>query len=172
MVTLTGPVTPRRESADRLTLEWERAFAPLADAVAARPELAAWYAALRATGLVRRITRTAEEAAPLLTALARLLPHLPASPPRSLSAFAAQHTGDAHALDPGPLATLTLDAVRALTGTAPGGDTQSRRDAWAAAGLLLDELSSQVLALNLPGDDVTATGPPCPPSAPPASRPS
>ena len=158
VVALTGPVSPRRETADRLALAWERAFAPLADAVTARPELAAWYAALHTTGLVRRITHTPEEAAPVLTALARLLPHLPASPPRSLSTFAAERTGDAHALDHGPLATLTLDAARTLTGTAAGSDTQSRREAWAAVGLLLDELSSQVLALNLPGDDLTATG--------------
>ena len=81
VVALTGPVSPHRETADRLTLAWERAFAPLADAVTARPELAAWYAALHTTGLVRRITHTPEEAAPVLTALARLLPHLPASPP-------------------------------------------------------------------------------------------
>ncbi|MBT2393158.1 TIGR02679 family protein [Streptomyces sp. ISL-1] len=158
VIALTGPVTPRRETADRLTLAWERAFAPLADAAAARPELADWYATLHATGLVRRLARTPEEATPLLAALARLLPHLPVSSPRSLSAFAAEHTGDAHALDHGRLATLTLDAVRTLTGTAPGSDTQSRRDAWASVGLLLDELSSQVLALNLPGDDRTATG--------------
>lgn len=158
VVALTGPVTPRQETADRLALSWKHAFAPLADAVTARPELADWYAALHTTGLARRITRTPEQAAPLLAALARLLAHLPAAPPRSLSTFAAEHAGDAHALDQGPLATLTLDAVRALTGTAPGSDTQSRRDAWAAVGLLPDELSSQVLALNLPGDDRTPTG--------------
>jgi uncharacterized protein (TIGR02679 family) len=158
VIALTGPVTPRREAADRLALAWERAFAPLAGTVTAHPELADWYAMLHTTGLVRRLARTPAEAAPLLAVLARLLPHLPAAPPRSLSTFAAEHTGDAHALDHGPLATLTLDAVRSLTGAAPGGDTQSRRETWAAVGLLLDELSSQVLALNLPGDDRTATG--------------
>ncbi|MFF1788362.1 TIGR02679 family protein [Kitasatospora sp. NPDC058243] len=158
VVALTGPVVPRQEAADRLALAWEHAFAPLASVVAARPQLADWYASLHATGLVRRLARGPEEAAPLLADLARLLPHLPASPPRSLSTFAAEHTGDAHALDQGPLATLTLDAVRALTGTPPGDGAQARRDTWAAAGLLLDELSSQVIALNLPGDRDTATG--------------
>ncbi len=158
VIALTGPVTPRQEAADRTALAWQRAFAPLADTVAARPELHDWYAALHATGLVRRLTRTPEEAAPLLAGLARLLPRLPVSLPCSLSTFAAEHTGDAHALDHGPLATLTLDAVRALTGTPPGTGARARRDTWAAAGLLLDELSSQVLALNLPGDDRTATG--------------
>ncbi|MGA5817624.1 TIGR02679 family protein [Kitasatospora sp. NPDC094028] len=158
VVALTGAVVPRQEAADRLARAWDDAFAPLASLVNTRPELADWYASLHATGLVRRLAGRPDEAAPLLAGLARLLPGLPASPPRSLSTFAAEHTGDAHALDRGPLATLTLDAVRALTGTPPGDGAQARRDTWAAAGLLLDELSSQVLALNLPGDRTSATG--------------
>ncbi|MER7845137.1 TIGR02679 family protein [Kitasatospora sp. NPDC096077] len=158
VVALTGPVVPRQQTTDRLARAWADAFAPLASVVAARSELADWYASLHATGLVRRLAPGPEEAAPLLARLARLLPHLPVSPPRSLSTFAAEHTGDAHALDHGPLATLTLDAVRALTGTPAGDGAQARRDTWAAAGLLLDELSSQVLVLNLPGDPETATG--------------
>ncbi|MFE5585388.1 TIGR02679 family protein [Kitasatospora sp. NPDC056531] len=158
IVALTGPVVPRQEAADRLARAWDSAFAPLASMVADRPELADWYASLNTTGLVRRLARSPEEATPLLAGLARLLPHLPVSPPRSLSTFAAEHAGGAHALDHGPLATLTLDAVRALTGIPPGDGAQARRDTWAAAGLLLDELSSQVLVLNLPGDPATATG--------------
>ncbi|KJK59498.1 TIGR02679 family protein [Saccharothrix sp. ST-888] len=158
VVALTGPVTSRRGAAEELSRAWDHAFAALADAVAARPELADWYRELHATGLVRRLARTPEEAAPLLTALARILPRLPLSPPQSLSTFAARTIGDAHALDHGPLATLTLDAVRALTGALAGPGAGRRRDTWAAAGLLLDELSSQALVLNLPGGDHTATG--------------
>ncbi|WP_405018267.1 TIGR02679 family protein [Kitasatospora sp. NBC_00070] len=158
VIALTGPVTPRQEAVEQLALAWRRAFAPLSETVAARPELHDWYASLHATGLARRLTRTPEEAAPLLATLARLLLRLPVSPPRSLGTFAAEHTGHAHALDQGPLATLTLDAVRALTGMPPGVGAQARRDTWAAAGLLLDELSSQVLTLNLPGDSHSATG--------------
>lgn len=158
VVALSGPVTLRREAADELSRAWDDAFAPLADAAATRPELAGWYRDLHATGLVRRLARTPEAAAPLLTTLARVLPLLPLSPPQSLSTFAAGITGNAHALDHGPLATLTLDAVRALTGAPPGTGAAWRRDAWAAAGLLLDELSSQALVLNLPGGDRTATG--------------
>ncbi|MFJ9519493.1 TIGR02679 family protein [Kitasatospora sp. NPDC101801] len=158
VIALTGPVTLRREAADELSRAWDDAFAALADVVAVRPELADWFGELRAAGLVRRLARTPEEATPLLAALARILPRLPLSPPQSLSTFAARTTGDAHALDHGPLATLTLDAVRALTGAPAGPGAGRRRDTWAAAGLLLDELSSQALVLNLPGDDHTATG--------------
>jgi uncharacterized protein (TIGR02679 family) len=158
VIALTGPVTVRQTEVDRLARAWDRAFAPLADTVDHHPELTSWYAALHSTGLARRLVRTPEEAAPLLTTLARLLTRLPAAPPRSLSTFAAETTGDAHALDQGPLATLTLDAVRAIGGAPPGNGAQWLRDTWASAGLLLDELSSQVLTLNLPGDPHSATG--------------
>ncbi|MGH3263203.1 MAG: DUF2399 domain-containing protein, partial [Trebonia sp.] len=65
--------------------------------------------------------------------------------------------GRAHTLDDGsPLGTLAVDAARALSGLgAPGPDesaAEARREAWAAVGLLCDELSSTVLTLGLPGD--------------------
>ncbi|MFB4197614.1 TIGR02679 family protein, partial [Streptomyces carpaticus] len=155
---LTGPVPVRAEEARALAHAWEQAFSPLTALLTTRPELAAWHAHLRETGLARRLLRTPDEAAPVLATLAGLLAHLPLSPPQALSTFAAQRTGNAHALDDGPLATLTLDAVRALTGAPPGSGAQWRRDTWAAAGILLDELSSQVLTLALPGDPHTPTG--------------
>jgi uncharacterized protein (TIGR02679 family) len=53
-----------------------------------------------------------------------------------------------------------LSAVRALTGLpfAAEGTADSRRAAWAAAGVHLDELSSLALCLGLPGDTRTALG--------------
>jgi uncharacterized protein (TIGR02679 family) len=87
---------------------------------------------------------------------------LPTSAGESLSAFAARVTGRAHALDDGsPLGTLALGAARALAGLEPPGPEESaseaRREAWAAVGVLCDELSSTVLTLALPGD-ASATG--------------
>ncbi|MGW7293161.1 TIGR02679 family protein [Streptomyces xiamenensis] len=155
---LTGPVPVRAEEARNLALAWQQAFTPLRELTTTRPDLAAWHTHFQETGLARRLLRTPEEAAPVLATLAGLLTHLPLSPPQALSTFAAQRTGNAHALDDGPLATLTLDAIRALTGAPPGSGAQWRRDTWAAAGLLLDELSSQVLTLALPGDPHTPTG--------------
>jgi uncharacterized protein (TIGR02679 family) len=75
--------------------------------------------------------------------------------------LAAECCGDAHALDDGrPAGTLVLSAVRALAGLPfaadPGAD--SRRTAWAAVGVHLDELSSLALCLGLPGDTRTALG--------------
>ncbi|MFC8850225.1 TIGR02679 family protein, partial [Micromonospora sp. NPDC057141] len=63
-------------------------------------------------------------------------------------------TGDAHALDPDrPLATLVRSAIRSCwwgSGPLPESAAAQRRMLWYAAGVLLDELSSTVLALNLP----------------------
>ena len=75
--------------------------------------------------------------------------------------LAAECCGDAHALDDGrPAGTLVLSAVRALAGLpfAAEGAADSRRAAWAAVGVHLDELSSLVLCLGLPGDTRTALG--------------
>jgi uncharacterized protein (TIGR02679 family) len=56
---------------------------------------------------------------------------------------------------------LALGAARALSGLEPPGPGEStgeaRREAWAAVGVLCDELSSIVLTLALPGD-ASATG--------------
>src|SRR6185437_16692392 len=75
--------------------------------------------------------------------------------------LAAECCSDAHALDDGrPVGTLALSAARALAGLpfrAEGG-ADSRRAAWAAVGVHLDELSSLVLCLGLPGDSRTPLG--------------
>ena len=89
-----------------------------------------------------------------------MLRRLP-SPGVPIGRLAAECCGDAHALDDGrPAGTLVLSAVRALAGlpfaAEPAAD--SRRAAWAAVGVHLDELSSLVLCLGLPGDTRTALG--------------
>ena len=75
--------------------------------------------------------------------------------------LAAECCGDAHALDDGrPAGTLALSAVRALAGLPFAADVSadSRRAVWASVGVHLDELSSLVLCLGLPGDTRTALG--------------
>lgn len=149
---LTGPIValgPAREAED---LAWQEAYAPI-DALADHfPALAAWAARLRGDGLVRRLAGTPAAARALLDQTAVVLGSLPMDPPVSLPAFAARRLGSAHALDDGaPLATITLSGIRALTGFPDGTGTEWRREAWASAGLLRDELSSTVLTLNLRG---------------------
>ncbi|WP_318658240.1 TIGR02679 family protein [Streptomyces triticiradicis] len=149
VVALTGPVALRAETRDRLAEAWEEALAPL-DTVNA--ELADWARRIREDGLVRRLARTPDAAGPLVSAAARALRALPADPPVSRAAFAALRLSGAHALDEGtPLATLVLSGIRALTGFPDGAGAGWRREAWASAGLLMDDVSSTVLTLNLRG---------------------
>lgn len=163
VVLLTGPVTDRHDALAIEIRAWDNAFAPLLAVTAAHratQTLTPWCEQLRTTGLVRRLAGgSPRSAASILADLARVVAALPADPPRSLAAFGAEQCGDAHALDDDrPLSTLARRAVQAITGAPDGIGAQWRRDTWASAGLLRDELSSQVLALGLPGDTATATG--------------
>jgi len=157
---LTGPLRDRnRERAD-LATAWDTAFAALDAVVDGRAELAQWRRWLDATGVVRRLAPEPDQARLLLDQVAAVLRRLP-SRGVPIGRLAAECCGDAHALDDGrPLGTLVLSAVRALVGlpfaAEPAAD--SRRSAWAAAGVHLDELSSLVLCLGLPGDTRTALG--------------
>jgi uncharacterized protein (TIGR02679 family) len=157
---LTGPL--RDLNRDRLDTAsaWAAAFAPLDDAVAGRAELAGWRGWLDATGVVRRLAPSPDAALALLTQVAAVLRRLP-SRGSPIGRLAAECCGDAHALDDGrPSGTLALSAVRALAGLpfAAEVSADSRRTAWACVGVHLDDLSSLVLCLGLPGDTRTALG--------------
>ncbi|QXJ23410.1 TIGR02679 family protein [Actinomadura graeca] len=157
---LGGPVPDLVRERAETAAAWASAFDPLDEAVACRPELADWHERLGSSGLVRRLTSGPGEAAAMLRRLAAVVRALPASDV-PLSRFAAETCGDAHALDDGrPLATLALSSARALVGLpfAADGGAENRRGTWAAVGVHLDELSSTVLCLGLPGDTTTATG--------------
>lgn len=149
---LTGPVVPIGPARQAEERAWQEAYAPI-DALADQvPALAAWAVRAHGDGLVRRLTGTPAAARALLGRVAVVLRALPADPPVTLAAFAARALGSAHALDDGtPLATLTLSGLRALTGFPDGSGAEWRREAWASAGVLRDELSSTVLTLNLRG---------------------
>jgi uncharacterized protein (TIGR02679 family) len=157
---LTGPLRDRsRERAD-LAAAWNAAFAALDAAVDGRDELAPWRGWLGTTGVVRRLAPQPDQARLLLAQVAAVLRRLP-SRGVPIGRLAAECCGDAHALDDGrPAGTLALSAVRALAGLpfATEGTADSRRAAWAAAGVHLDELSSLVLCLGLPGDTGTTLG--------------
>ncbi|HYU86015.1 MAG TPA: TIGR02679 family protein [Kribbellaceae bacterium] len=158
VVALTGEISDRQAVASAHERAWQVALTPLAELVAARPELAGWFEHLGRTGVVRRLAGTAEAAAPLIAVLAEVLRRLPADG-EQLGHFAARVVGRSHALDDDrPLATLLLSAARSLSGLPDGAGAQWRREVLASVGLLRDELSSTVLTLGLPGDDRTPTG--------------
>ncbi|MCL2581189.1 MAG: TIGR02679 family protein [Streptosporangiales bacterium] len=151
---LTGPVRDLAAERADAAAEWTAAFAPLDAAISGRPELAAWRAWLDSTGVVRRLASGPADAGRLLSSVAAVVRRLP-SRGVPIGRLAAECCGDAHALDDGrPAGSLALSAVRALAGlpfaSSPGADT--RRSCWAAVGVHLDELSSLVLCLGLPGD--------------------
>lgn len=157
---LTGPLRDRNRDRTDTASAWAAAFAPLDDSIAGRAELAGWRAWLDATGVVRRLAPSPNTALALLGQVAAVLRRLP-SQGIPIGRLAAECCGDAHALDDGrPAGTLTLSAVRALAGLQPAADmsADSRRAAWASVGVHLDELSSLVLCLGLPGDTRTALG--------------
>ncbi|HWE12172.1 MAG TPA: TIGR02679 family protein [Solirubrobacteraceae bacterium] len=163
VITLTGPVTIRADAVADDARRWAAAFARIEAASDGCPELAEWIGRVHATGVVKRFAGgSPDRARELLDAVVSVMTALPASSGESLSAFAARVTGRAHALDDGsPLGTLAVGAARALAGLQPPGPDESpaeaRREAWAAVGVLCDELSSTVLTLALPGD-ASATG--------------
>ena len=157
---LTGPVRDRSHERAELALAWDAAYAALDRATADRAELAEWREWLDATGIVRRLADSPGKAEVLLAGVASVLGQLP-SRGLPIGRLAAECCGDAHALDDGqPVGTLVLSAVRALAGLpfAAEGTADSRRAAWASAGVHLDDLSSLVLCVGLPGDTRTVVG--------------
>jgi uncharacterized protein (TIGR02679 family) len=151
---LIGPVINRRAEREAIEERWAALFVKVSERVAARPEYARWLSELQEWGLLRRYG--IEQASELLLQAVEILARLPARG-IPLAELAAQVTGDAHALDPDrPLATLAIRAA-ALFGVERWDDAESRRDAWAALGVLCDELSAPALVLNLraAGDSAT-----------------
>jgi uncharacterized protein (TIGR02679 family) len=158
VVALTGAVHNRAAVAAEAEAAWVAAFGALDAAVAERPELREWAAGLRSTGTVRRVARDPITAAELLEQLAAVLATLPTEP-EPVGRFAERVLGSAHALDADrSLSGLVFGAARALGGVGDGEGAAWRREVWASVGLLRDELSSTVIALNLPATTDTPTG--------------
>jgi uncharacterized protein (TIGR02679 family) len=164
VVLLGGAVPVRADETRREAALWEAAYDPLRQAVDEHGGHAvrAWLEALGASGAVKRLERDPAAAAPLLRQAADVLRALPAEA-EPLGRFATRVAGGAHALDEGrPLATIVLGMVRAIGGVAPAGPDESRsearREAWATVGVLLDELSSTVLSVGLPGEESSVGG--------------
>jgi uncharacterized protein (TIGR02679 family) len=150
---LTGAVTVLADARAAEAAAWRDAFAPLDALGERRAELSGWCDDSGSIALLRRLSGTPIAAAPLASAVVAVLDALPAGGV-PLAQLAVRTTGDAHALDPDrPLATLVLSAIRAAWCNGeigPSSPAEQRRALWDAAGVLVDELSSTVLALNLP----------------------
>lgn len=149
---LRGPITVRREAEAATDRAWDSALESLERLAADRPEWTSWLQQVRATGLLKRLAADPTSGAELAEQAARVLPALP-HPGIARPVLAAQTAGHAHALDDGrPLTALVLSAIRALTGLAATdtATSEGRRDTWARVGVAADDLSSRILALNVP----------------------
>ena len=112
-----------------------------------------WLGELRQDGTLTRLA--AQGGAGILAQGMHLLEFLEGRPagavPIALPALAAQITGDTKALNHGTaLGTLTLRALALRAGVARPRAAAERRDLWDRAGVLVDDLASRVLVLNLP----------------------
>jgi uncharacterized protein (TIGR02679 family) len=128
------------------------------------PELAAFVRSSSGSGLLKRLARQDSQlAAKICRGADGVLLHLPAKG-IARAQLAANTMGDAHALDDGqPVAAIVLAILRRR---APGAmdepsaglaaaqqDTEAverRRETWARAGVLVNELARPALCLNLP----------------------
>lgn len=108
-----------------------------------------WIAGLLADGTLTRLVRRGEHL--LAGQAAAVLGRLPADGALAVPVLAERVVGDTKALSGTPLARLVLRALAVRAGTAPPGDQAARRELWQSAGVVVDDLSSQVLVLNVKG---------------------
>jgi uncharacterized protein (TIGR02679 family) len=152
---LGGPLIDRRarrRATDDARIA-ERKSLSTHPAVLSDQRLEAWLDGIWATGAHRRMARGNEALATL--SLRAALDVLALMRQRSggqlLAVLAADATGDAHALDRGtPVGGLVVQALSALSDNPVPEDAASWRGVWSDAGIACDDLSCDVLVLNLP----------------------
>jgi uncharacterized protein (TIGR02679 family) len=158
---LTGPIPDNKANAHAVAQAWRHAYEPLDEAVSGNVFLESWWARPQARGAFKRLADgDAAVARRLASQTSAVLATLPADG-ISLPVLAARTTGDAHALDADrPVGRLVLAATEQWAySLSPNPESliimpksEQRRAQWAELGVSLDELSSRVLVLALPGD--------------------
>lgn len=145
-----GPLRDRRAE---LSAEGAQRDAAIGTVRSERHGSASWFVSWRdelaADGTVTRLVRRGEPK--LLAHAVAVLDRLPAGG-IPLPVLAEERAGDPKALSGGPLAQLVLRALALRDGVAVPESAEQRRALWDAAGVVVDDLASQVLVLNLPAD--------------------
>jgi uncharacterized protein (TIGR02679 family) len=145
---LSGPIPDM--TAERARLAGRRAAARAA-AMACRHAGEQWHTTwleeLCSDGTLTRLLRGGRDN--VLARAAAVLDLLPAAE-LPLPALAERATGDTKALSGPPLPGLVLRALARWQGAEVPGTQEARRTLWEAAGVIVDDLASQVLVLNLP----------------------
>jgi uncharacterized protein (TIGR02679 family) len=112
-----------------------------------------WLAEIGRDGTLTKLVNTGEQAR--LGQAVRVLEYLAGrqDAPVLLPALAADVTGDTKALNHGTLlSTLVLRALAGQAGMGRPGTAGERRELWEAGGVVVDDLASRVLVLNLPAE--------------------
>jgi len=147
----------RNRPAETAMLAGARAFliavaagSPLNDSC---PWYRAWLSGLSTDGTVTRLANTGDTTA--LGQAVQVLEYLAArpadAPPVALPALAARITGDTKALNHSTtLATLLMRALALREGVARPASAAERRELWDLSDVIVDDLASRVLVLNLP----------------------
>ncbi len=107
----------------------------------------AWVDTLRTDGTLTRLVRRGDDH--LAGHAAAVLGRLPADGTLALPVLAERTLGDTKSLAGTPLARLLLRALALRAGTAVPHGRRTERDTWLSAGVVVDDLASQVLVLNL-----------------------
>jgi uncharacterized protein (TIGR02679 family) len=155
---LTGPVVSRPEAA---AAEQSAREAMRSVIASGRHAGASWYerwpAALEADGTLTRLARAGSGR--LAAQAVAVLDLLPADA-LPLPVLAEQATGDTKALSGTPLARLVLRALALRDGVANSAlaRREAQRALWEAAGVILDDLSSQALVLGLAAASASPLG--------------
>ena len=152
---LGPPLKDRPAERRRLADEREAAIRSAEDSfLTPRSWFQAWMAELAADGTLTRLVNTGEstqvrQASRVLEWVEQRI-ELKAGPTQ-LAELAATITGDTKALNHGTsLATLVLRALAFRLGADRPKTTEERRDLWDRSGVIVDDLASRVLVLNLP----------------------
>ncbi|HMD93228.1 MAG TPA: TIGR02679 family protein [Trebonia sp.] len=111
-----------------------------------------WLSGLSTDGTLTRLANTGDMTA--LGEAVRVLEYIDArpagAPPVALPALAAHVTGDTKALNHGStLATLIMRALALREGVARPASAAQRRELWDLSNVIVDDLASRVLVLNL-----------------------
>lgn len=147
-----GPLVDRRAGKALTDAERARRWQALAThpALGADARLEAWFDHVRTTGLARRLAGGDEGAA--MGAALDVVAMVSTNTGHRLGILAARLTGDAHGLDRGRSSgTLAVHALCWLAERPFPQDAADWRRAWAEAGVACDDLSCDVLVLNLDG---------------------
>lgn len=154
---LGPPLKDRPAERQRLTAGREAAIRSAEDCFLREQDwYQSWLAELAADGTLTKLVNTSEtdqvrQAVRILEWVERRN-ELKAAPTQ-LAELAATITGDTKALNHGTtLATLVLRALASRLGADRPRTTEERRDLWDRNGIIVDDLASRVLVLNLAAD--------------------